>query len=268
VLRLHCWELEAERLWEVMAAMALHDKVYLSPRPEDADAVLALRSKLKGNAGLRGAAREAGVPIYAIKSSSSANLVRAFRTLLGQDPVAGGDYLTAASAARAAAGAAAGTRGEAASGQGSSSGADSAGEEGSEDEQQQWSGEASAAAASPTGRIATGLHGGGEAGEALEEAQLALESLVLPLGQPVELLPRSEGVRQQQAALAGRYGCSVEAVGGGEDTRLRLLPPRWQASADSSSSGGNTAADPEAGSSSSIVSSDAGAAVATSAVEG
>jgi hypothetical protein len=236
--------------------------------------VLALRSKLKGNAGLRGAAREAGVPIYAIKSSSSANLVRAFRTLLGQDPVAGGDYLTAASAALAAAGAGAGAaRGEGVGGQGSSSGADSGGEEGSEDEGQQWGGPAAAAAAaaSPTGRIPTGQHGGGEAGEALEEAQLALESLVLPLGQPVELLPRGEGVRQQQAALAGRYGCSVEAVGGGEDMRLRLLPPRWPANTSSSSSsgGGRGAADSDAGSSSSSSNSaETGAAVATSAVEG
>ncbi|KAF6260855.1 hypothetical protein COO60DRAFT_1294161 [Scenedesmus sp. NREL 46B-D3] len=64
-------------------------QVYLSPRPSEADAVLAIRSRLKTNAALRATAREAGVPVYAIKSSSSSNLVRAFRTLLGLEPSAG-----------------------------------------------------------------------------------------------------------------------------------------------------------------------------------
>jgi hypothetical protein len=65
-------------------------QVYMAPRPAEADAVLAVRSKLRANTNLRQAARQAGVPVYAIKSASSSNLVRAFKTLLGQEPSAGG----------------------------------------------------------------------------------------------------------------------------------------------------------------------------------
>ena len=213
LLRLHCWELEEERLWEVMSAMALHDKVYIAAKPSEADAVLALRSKLKSNPGLRGAAREAGVPIYAIKSSSTANLVKAFRTLLGVDPSAGGVFTGV-------------LKGEKEVGEGESSGDSTDGEMSEEDE----------GAGVITERTVEGRYGldatrgrNGEgmskaAVEGLEEVQLAVENLVVPCGQLVELLPRSEAVRQQQAALAARYGLKVEVVGEGEDARLRVLP--------------------------------------------
>ncbi len=42
----------------------------------DADAVLAVRTKVKAAGWLRQAARSAGVPIYAVKTSSSSNLVK------------------------------------------------------------------------------------------------------------------------------------------------------------------------------------------------
>jgi hypothetical protein len=75
MVRLHCSDLDEERLWEVMSAMGLHDEVilrfawvvllavydmYLSPLwplqvhlascPSEADAVLAICSRLKTNA--------------------------------------------------------------------------------------------------------------------------------------------------------------------------------------------------------------------------
>jgi hypothetical protein len=40
---------------------------------------------------------------------------------------------------------------------------------------------------------------------ALEEARLAVEQVVLPKGQPVELLPRSSKLRQMQHELVERY---------------------------------------------------------------
>jgi hypothetical protein len=60
--------------------------------------------------------------------------------------------------------------------------------------------------------------------DGLEEAQLAVEQIVLPLRQPVELLPRTEAVRAAQAAMAERYRLGVEVVGEGGDARLRILP--------------------------------------------
>jgi len=59
---------------------------------------------------------------------------------------------------------------------------------------------------------------------ALEECRLAVEQLVLPQGQPVELLPRSEAVRQMQAELAARYQLASAVFGSGRQQRLRIFP--------------------------------------------
>ncbi|MFM2205513.1 MAG: hypothetical protein RLZZ560_908, partial [Cyanobacteriota bacterium] len=57
--------------------------------------------------------------------------------------------------------------------------------------------------------------------EALEECRLAVEQLVLPQGQPVELLPRSPRVRQLQAELAAHYQLATAEFGSGGQQRLR-----------------------------------------------
>jgi stage III sporulation protein SpoIIIAA len=70
--------------------------------------------------------------------------------------------------------------------------------------------------------------GGGQARDdalaALEECRLAVEQVVLAQGQPVELLPRSGAVRQQQAELASRYRLRTAVFGHGEQQRLRVFP--------------------------------------------
>ena len=58
----------------------------------------------------------------------------------------------------------------------------------------------------------------------LEECRLAVEQVVLPHGQPVELLPRSERVRLMQAELADRYRLRTAVFGRGLEQRLRLFP--------------------------------------------
>jgi stage III sporulation protein SpoIIIAA len=60
---------------------------------------------------------------------------------------------------------------------------------------------------------------------ALEECRLAVEQVVLPQGRPVELLPRSERLRQLQAELAARYRVGAAVFGSGRQQRLRLFPP-------------------------------------------
>ncbi|MFM7651722.1 MAG: AAA family ATPase, partial [Vulcanococcus sp.] len=66
--------------------------------------------------------------------------------------------------------------------------------------------------------------GADDAQAALEECRLAVERLVLPEGRPVELLPRSEAVRQMQAELAARYQLSSAVFGSGRQQRLRIFP--------------------------------------------
>ncbi len=60
---------------------------------------------------------------------------------------------------------------------------------------------------------------------ALEECRLAVEQVVLPQGRPVELLPRSERVRQMQSELVGRYRLRCSVFGRGPQQRLRVFPP-------------------------------------------
>jgi hypothetical protein len=213
--------------------------VYITSRPSDADAVLAVRSKLRSNTGLRQAARQAGVPVYAIKSSSSSNLIRAFRTLLGQEPSAGGlgsmlgsglgadgDADVATAAAAAAAGSSDGQQIDL--GGSRSSGDETDGEEGD--------GTAAAAAAAAATAGSSGRMGGAvralqQEEDGLEEARLAAEQIVMPLQQPVELLPRPDYVRKAQIALCERYGLTWEVVGSGSEARLRVCPKSKAAAA-------------------------------------
>ena len=65
---------------------------------------------------------------------------------------------------------------------------------------------------------------------------MAAETLVLPLGQQVELLPRSEEVLAAQQAVLRAYGLGYEVVGAGPAACLRILPRQG-----AGSSGGNAA---------------------------
>ena len=58
----------------------------------------------------------------------------------------------------------------------------------------------------------------------LEECRLAVEQVVLPLGQPVELLPRSDEVRRMQVELIARYRLRCAVFGRGAQQRLRVFP--------------------------------------------
>jgi hypothetical protein len=194
----------------------------MAPRPAEADAVLAVRSRLRGNPSLRAAARDAGVPVYAIKSSSSSNLIRAFRTLLGQEPSPGGVLGSRGSMDEG--GLVGGPGGLAASS------GDSGSSSGEDDEP---GGEAAPASSvqqqqQPRGGPVRALQ---LEEEGLEEARLAAESIVVPLQQPVELLPRPEHVRRAQVALAAQLGLATEVVGGGGEARVRLCPLSAQAAA-------------------------------------
>lgn len=60
--------------------------------------------------------------------------------------------------------------------------------------------------------------------EALEEARLAVEQIVLPKGQPVELLPRSPKVRKMQHELVEHYRLQSDSLGEEPNRRLRIYP--------------------------------------------
>ncbi|NCJ07094.1 AAA family ATPase [Synechococcales cyanobacterium C] len=60
--------------------------------------------------------------------------------------------------------------------------------------------------------------------EALEEARLAVEQIVIPQGQPVELLPRSASVRKMQHELIEHYRLQSQSFGEEPNRRLRIYP--------------------------------------------
>lgn len=60
--------------------------------------------------------------------------------------------------------------------------------------------------------------------EALEEARLAVEQIVIPKGQPVELLPRPSKVRKMQHELAEHYRLQSNSMGEEPNRRLRIYP--------------------------------------------
>ena len=64
-----------------------------------------------------------------------------------------------------------------------------------------------------------------DASAALEECRLAIEQVVVPQGRPVELLPRTEEVRQMQSDLVTRYRLRSDVYGTSGQRRLRVFPP-------------------------------------------
>ncbi|MGL4375253.1 MAG: R3H domain-containing nucleic acid-binding protein, partial [Microcoleaceae cyanobacterium] len=60
--------------------------------------------------------------------------------------------------------------------------------------------------------------------DALEEARLAVEQIVIPKGQPVELLPRSATVRKMQHELVEHYHLKSHSFGEEPNRRLRIYP--------------------------------------------
>ncbi|MGG6294313.1 R3H domain-containing nucleic acid-binding protein [Leptolyngbya sp. AN02str] len=60
--------------------------------------------------------------------------------------------------------------------------------------------------------------------DALEEARLAVEQIVIPKGQPVELLPRSAKVRKMQHELVEHYRLKSSSFGDEPNRRLRIYP--------------------------------------------
>ena len=66
--------------------------------------------------------------------------------------------------------------------------------------------------------------GGEDEIEALEEARLAVEHIVIPKGQPVELLPRSPKVRKMQLELVEHFRLKSSSFGEEPNRRLRIYP--------------------------------------------
>ncbi|KAA8523976.1 hypothetical protein F0562_010593 [Nyssa sinensis] len=138
--------------------------VEITDNISEADALLALQSKLKKNPGIQAAAKSHGIPIYVTKTSSLAQLVKAIRALVTDHADGLKDF-------------------------------------------------------GPEEKMNVS-----EKIDALEEARIAIEQVVIPKGEPVELLPRPTNIVLLQKALVHKYKLQSERIGLGPEVRLRILP--------------------------------------------
>lgn len=141
--------------------------VVLTKDIDDADAVVALQSHVKGHGKLRHLARSRQVPIHAIKANSIPQIARTLRRLLNMAEPAIPDV-------------------------------------------------------EELNLLLPG--NSNDELEALEEARLAVEQIVLPKGQPVELLPRSAMIRKMQHELVEHYHLNSRSFGEEPNRRLRIYP--------------------------------------------
>lgn len=185
VFRIYPHELDCDALEEVIASLALEDRVSLTDQLEDASAVLAVKARVKGATWLRHAARARGMPIYALKVEGMPQLARAVQAMLGLNGLnksADDRDADAADASMAAAAAAQGT-------------------------------DRDASSVTPADEI-----------DALEEVRMAVEQLVIPHQEPVELLPRDERLLRMQADLiTEEYRLQYEECGEGNSRRIKIL---------------------------------------------
>lgn len=138
--------------------------VRLTDNISDADALLALQSKLKKNAKIQAAAKSHDIPIYVTKTSSLEQITKAIRALMSSHA------------------------------------------NGLKDSRTQENTKLS------------------EKIDALEEARIAVMQVVIPKGEPVELLPRSPHIMSLQMDFIRKYQLETERIGTEPEARLRILP--------------------------------------------
>lgn len=165
-LPLHVYPYAVSRHQLEQVVKTLQMPIVLTKEIDNADAVLALRTHVKGNSKLRHLARHHQVPVHAIKSNTMPQMARALKRLLNQDDLTSPDAIEVMLA-----------------------------NSNSNDEL-----------------------------EALEEARLAVEQIVLPKGQPVELLPRPANIRKMQHELVEHYRLKSASFGEEPNRRIRIYP--------------------------------------------
>ncbi|KAD5318160.1 hypothetical protein E3N88_18106 [Mikania micrantha] len=149
----------------VFKHLKMESAIEFTENISEADAILALLSKIKKNSRIQAAAHSNDIPIYVTKTSSLTQLTKAIEALVT-------DYDN--------------------------------GFEDTEDEYSQMN--------------------ESEKTDALEEVRIAIEQVVIPKGEPVELLPRRSNILLLQKDLIRKYKLQAQRIGSEMDARLRILP--------------------------------------------
>ncbi|KAL5735052.1 hypothetical protein ACOSP7_032913 [Xanthoceras sorbifolium] len=170
--------LEADLL-QVAKVMGLEDELDVTEDIGTADAILATSSELKQNPWIRGVAKFHQLPVFVIKSSTMAHMVKAVRMILGMESFGSIPKPSLKNSLDIEI-------------------------------------EDDAPKRKPTL----------EEIDALEEVRLAIEYIVIPGGEPVELLPRCSEIVARQLELVESYQLAAENSGTELNPRLQILPLR------------------------------------------
>jgi stage III sporulation protein SpoIIIAA len=194
--------------------------VVVVEKVQEADCILATRGKIKSSTWIKEAAKIAKIPLFTIQTDSEPNIVRAVRTLMGLDPSPGGVFRSTKGGSNKN-NSEVGDKGRKKSAKKSdddSSGRSSSGSESSSSSPAS----SSASWSSSNGGV---LSSSPAAIDALEEARLAIDNVVITLGEAVELLPRDPAILEIQMELVEKYNLQVQVVGTlSSGVRLRVLP--------------------------------------------
>ncbi|KAL0744008.1 hypothetical protein Bca4012_085521 [Brassica carinata] len=167
-------------LLQVAEVMGLEDDIEVTDDVGEADVILASSSELKQNPSIRRVAKLHKLPIFVIKSTTMAQMVKAVRMILGRESFGSAPITIEKSSVDDI--------------------------EINDD--------------APESKPSL------EELDALEEVRLAIEYIVIPGGEPVELLPRRSDIIVRQLELVESYQLSVENLGTHLNPRLQILPRR------------------------------------------
>ncbi|XP_016501423.2 protein SEEDLING PLASTID DEVELOPMENT 1 [Nicotiana tabacum] len=175
----YTYKIQDADLLQVATVMGLEEEIEVTDDIGIADAILASSAEIKQNPWIRSVAKFHQVPVFVVKSSTMAQMVKAIRMILGMDSIHSKQPLTNAFDIEI------------------------------EDD-------------APKRRPTL------EEIDALEEVRLAIEYIVIPGGEAVELLPRRSEIVAQQLKLVESYQLAAENSGTESNPRLQILPQKLQ----------------------------------------
>ncbi|XP_057789499.1 protein SEEDLING PLASTID DEVELOPMENT 1 [Salvia miltiorrhiza] len=187
-LSVYTYKIQEADLLQVAAVMGLEEKVDVTDDIGSADAILASSHEMKQNPWIRGVAKYHQLPVFVIKSTTMAQMVKAVRMILEMDSFTFTQKKSITTSDIEV-----------------------------EDD-------------APKRRPSL------EEIDALEEVRLAIEYIVIPGGEPVELLPRRSDIVARQLELVKSYQLAVENSGTESNPRLQILPHKLSKRASKPSS--------------------------------
>ena len=209
-LNLFLYGIDSSEIDQIVENMDICGKIVVVDKIQEAHAILATRQRLKSSGWIRTAAQAAQIPVFSVRSSSVENLMKGLRTLTGVDP-SPGNIFPAIEASDT--GVLADPRNR-----------PSRQNISFETNMQLLASSMQENDASGRGREKHRRNDSSKIRDCISEARVAIESIVIPVGQPVDLMPCSEDILQLQVDVAKEHQLPYEIIGSASKQHLRIFP--------------------------------------------